>query len=175
MESEKTKNGLGGQPPSERVKRIGGYLHRVIPIADGAGKVLNYALSPLMVEFRPRDLMQVIVGASILAVPVAFTEETWNLGDQLPFYNVLALSALSLLFIALFVYFNFYRFAFKGHALEYCKRVAATYTFSLFLVGVILTIIQKCPWGSDNILAVKRILIVSFPASMSAAVSDTLK
>jgi hypothetical protein len=45
----------------------------------------------------------------------------------------------------------------------------------LLVVGLLLTIIQKCPWGTDNLLAVKRILIVAFPASMSAAVSDTLK
>jgi uncharacterized membrane protein len=156
-------------------KRVGGYLHRVVPIADSAGKVLSYALSPLMVEFRPRDLMQIIVGASILAVPVAFTEETWNLGAQLPLGNVLTLSALSVLFIALFVYLNFYRFAFRGHVVEYCKRVLAIYLFSLLVVGIILTIVQKCPWGTDALLALKRVLIVAFPASMSAAISDTLK
>ncbi|MFC1467464.1 hypothetical protein ACFLQY_02065 [Verrucomicrobiota bacterium] len=55
----------GNEQP--KIKRINGYLHRVVPIADSAGKVLNYALSPVMVEFKPRDLMQVIVGASILA------------------------------------------------------------------------------------------------------------
>jgi uncharacterized membrane protein len=125
------------------VKRIGGYLHRVVPVVDGAGKVLNYTLSPLMVEFRPRDLMQVVVGASLLAVPVAFTEETWNLGARLPLANVLALSGLSLLFVALFVYFNFYRFSFRGHVLEYVKRVVAIYVFSLLVVGLILTIIEK--------------------------------
>jgi hypothetical protein len=45
----------------------------------------------------------------------------------------------------------------------------------MLVVGLLLTIIQKCPWGDDNLLAVKRILIVGFPASMAAAVSDTLK
>ena len=163
------------QKPQSTVRRVGGYLNRVVPIVDGAGKVLNYALSPLMVEFRPRDPMQIIVGASILAVPVAFTEETWNLGAQLPLVNVVILSGISLLFIALFVYFNFYRFTFKGHIFEYCKRVVAIYVFSLLVVGVILTIVQKCPWGTDYVLALKRMLIVAFPASMSAAVSDTLK
>lgn len=161
--------------PEATIKRIGGYLHRVVPIADSAGKVLNYALSPLMVEFHPRDLMQIIVGASILAVPVAFTEETWNLGTHLPLANVMVLSGLSILFIALFVYFNFYRFTFKGHVFQYLKRVVAIYVFSLLVVALLLTIIQKCPWGGDNVLALKRILIVAFPASMSAAVSDTLK
>ena len=159
----------------QRVQRVGGYLHRVVPIADGAGNIISHALKPLMVEFRPRDLMQVIVGASILAVPVAFTEETWRLGQTLPFRNVLILSAVSLLFIALFVYSNFYRFAFKGHVLEYVKRVLSIYLFSLFVVGALLTVIQQAPWASNVVLAVKRVLIVAFPASMSAAVSDALK
>lgn len=157
------------------IKRIGGYLHRVVPVFDSAGKIINYTLSPLMVEFRPRDLMQVVVGASILAVPVAFTEETWKLGESLPTKNVLMLSAISLLFISGFVYFNFYRYNLKEHVFQFFKRTLAIYLFSLFVVGLILTIIQKCPWGQDNLLAFKRILIVAFPASMSAAVSDTLK
>jgi len=156
-------------------KRVGGYLHRVVPVMDSAGKVLNYTLSPLMVEFHPRDLMQIIVGASILAVPVAFTEETWTLGKELPLVNVLILSFLSIIFISLFVYSNFYRFTFKGHIFSYIKRVVSIYVFSLIIVGLILTIIQRCPWGVDNILAIKRMLIVAFPASMSAAISDTLK
>ena len=157
------------------VKRVGGYLHQVVPVFNSAGKAVNYVLKPVMVEFRPRDLMQVIVGASILAVPVAFTEETWNLGEKLPTANVMMLSGLSLIFIALFVFFNFYRFEFKGHILEYCKRVLAIYIFSLVVVGVLLTIMQKCPWGTDNLLAIKRILLVAFPASMSAALSDVIK
>ena len=157
------------------VQRVGGYLHRVVPIADGAGNIISHALKPLMVEFRPRDLMQVIVGASILAVPVGVTEETWRLGQTLPFRNVLILSAVSLLFVSLFVYFNFYRFAFKGHGLEYVKRVLSIYLFSLLVVGALLTIIQQAPWASNVVLALKRVLIVAFPASMSAAVSDALK
>ena len=161
--------------PETKIERIGGYLHRVVPIADSTGKVLNYTLKPLMVEFRPRDLMQVIIGASVLAVPVAMTEETWVLGTELPLANVLMLSGLSVLFIAGFVYYNFYRFNFKGHLFEYIKRVAAIYLFSMLVVGLLLTIIQKCPWGADNLLAMKRIMIVSFPSSMAAAVSDTLK
>jgi uncharacterized membrane protein len=157
------------------VKRIGGYLHRVVPVMDSAEKAVNYVITPLMVEFRPRDLMQVIVGASLLVVPVAFTEETWNLGATLPLRNVVGLSLISFGFIGAFVYFNFYRFMFKANVLQYVKRVLSIYLFSLLVVGVILTIIQKCPWSTDHILAIKRVLIVAFPASMSAAVSDTLK
>lgn len=159
----------------QTIKRIGGYLHRLSPILDSTGKVVNYVTTPLMVELKPRDIMQIIVGASILAIPVGFTEETWNLGERLPLNNVLALAVISLVFIALFVYFNFYRFQLKGYVFEYIKRVVAIYAISLIVVGILLTLIDKCPWGTDNLLALKRMIIVAFPSSMSAAISDTLK
>jgi len=161
--------------PEEMVKRIGGYLHRVVPVVDATGKVLDYTLKPLMIEFKPRDVMQVIVGASLLSVPIAFTEETWVLGKELPMANVVGLSIVSLLFIGLFVFYNFYRFNFKGHALEFVKRVAGTYIISLLVVALLLTIINKCPWTTDWMTALKRVLIIAFPASMSAAVSDSIK
>jgi len=157
------------------VKRIGGYLYRIVPIMGKTGKVVSHSLVPHMVELRPRDVLQIIVGASVLAIPVGFTEEVWTLGVTLPLIKVITLSLISLLFIGAFVFLNFYRFDFKGHELEYIKRVAAIYVFSLLVVGILLTIIEKCPWGVDNLLAIKRIIIVSFPASMSATLSDTLK
>jgi len=157
------------------VKRIEGRLHMITPIVDGAGKVLQHVVTPLMVELRRRDIMQIIVGASVLAIPVGFTEETWNLGERLPLANVLALTIISILFIAAFVYFNFYRNHLRGYVLEYVKRVIAIYILALIVVGVLLAIIDKTPWGTDGALAVKRIIIVAFPASMSAAISDSIK
>ncbi|MGB0917364.1 MAG: DUF2391 family protein [Flavobacteriales bacterium] len=157
------------------IKRIGGYLHRVVPIMDKSGEVLSYALKPLMVEFRPRDVFQVVIGSSIMAIPVALTEEVWVLGETLATINVMAIAALSLLFVSAFVFFNFYRFNFKQHRFEFLKRVLGTYLISALVVAILLTIIQKCPWGIDNIVAVKRIVIVSFPAVMSATLSDTIK
>jgi uncharacterized membrane protein len=159
----------------EKITRIGGYLHKITTILDSSGKVLYRSISPLMVELRPRDIMQMMVGATILAIPLGYTEETWNLGERLPLTNVLYLTALSMLFIALFVYYNFYRFHLKGRVFEYIKRVLATYFVSLIVVGVLLTIIEKCPWQTDYLLAIKRIIIVAFPASMSATIADVLK
>jgi uncharacterized membrane protein len=157
------------------IKRIGGYLHKVVPIVDGTGKVLYHAVTPFMVELKPRDIMQIVVGSTILAIPVEFTEETWVLGETLPLRNALFLTLLSLSFIAAFVYFNFYRFHFREHSFKYVKRVLAIYLLSLLVVGLILTIIGKCPWDVNDTVAIKRIIIVAFPASMSAAVSDVLK
>ncbi len=157
------------------IKRIGGYLYRIISTKDATGKVVHNMVSPFMVELRPRDILQIIVGATILAVPVGFTEETWVLGSELSFKSVLLLLGISLLFISAFVYFNFYRFYLKRHITEYIKRVIAIYILSAFIVGGLLTVIGKCPWGIDNILAIKRIIIVTFPSSMGATISDTIK
>jgi uncharacterized membrane protein len=157
------------------IKRIGHYLYKLVPISDDSGKIISHSVIPLMVEFHPRDLMQIIVGASILAVPVAFTEETWNLGQELPLINILLLTMVSFLFIASYVYYNFYRFQLKNNIFRYILRVFSIYLFSLIVVSMILTIINRCPWKTDLLLAIKRVIIVAFPASMSAAVSDNLK
>jgi uncharacterized membrane protein len=157
------------------VKRIGGYLHKVVEIKDSSGKIIQTVISPFMVELRPKDIMQIIIGATVLAIPVGLTEEAWILAQQLQAKNVVILAVLSVSFMSLFIYFNFYRFHLKGYYTQYIKRVTATYLLSLLVVGILLTIIEKCPWGTDNILALKRIIITAFPASMAATISDTLK
>ena len=145
------------------IKRIGGYLHRIVPIADKSGQIISYALKPLMLEFKPRDIMQVVIGAALLAIPVSLTEEAWNLGELLPTANIILISVLSLMLISVFVYFNFYKVTFKGYVFDFLKRVFGTYIISLIVVGLILTLIQKCPWGIDNALALKRIVICCIP------------
>jgi len=159
------------------IKRLGraGRLHRIIPILDSSGNIIQQVVKPLMVEVRPRDVMQILVGSAILAVPASYTEETWNLGESLPFVNVLFLAAVSICLIALFVYYNFYRHYFREYVPQYLLRVTSIYLISVIVVGILLTILQKCPWASDPILAVKRIIIVTLPASMSAAITDVLK
>lgn len=157
------------------INRIGGYLHRVVPIADKSGEIISYALKPLMLEFKPRDIMQVAVGSSLLTIPVALTEEAWDLGEFLPNLNIALIVLLSIVMISIFVYFNFYKVTFKGYVFEFVKRVCGTYIISLIVAGIVLTLIQKCPWGTDNLLALKRIVIVAFPAAMCGTLSDTIK
>lgn len=157
------------------IKRIGGYLHRIVPIADKSGEIISYALKPLMLEFKPRDIMQVAVGSALLAIPVSLTEEAWSLGESLPISNIVIIAIISILMIAIFVFYNFYKITLKGYVVEFLKRVIGTYLISIIVVGLILTLIQKCPWEIDNLLAIKRIIIVAFPASMSGTLSDTIK
>jgi uncharacterized membrane protein len=127
------------------------------------------------IEVTLKDIVQVIVGASVLAVPVAFTEETWRLGGELAMRNVLSLMFLSLAFIFIFVFYNYYHHHIRGYTTEYFKRVLTTYVLAFLVVSLILVIIQKAPWAVDPVLAFKRTVIVTFPASMSAAIADTFK
>jgi uncharacterized membrane protein len=155
--------------------RIAGKLNELITVTDEKGNIIKRVVKPLMITFRPRDLMQVIIGASILAIPVGFTEETWNLGRSLPLANISGLLLLSLLFICSFVYYNYYRSSMKEHWIEFLKRVASTYAMSFIIVALLLTLIERAPWQDDFLLAFSRTVIVAFPASMSAAVADMIK
>jgi uncharacterized membrane protein len=59
--------------------------------------------------------------------------------------------------------------------MQFFVRVIGTYVVSFVVVAILLTVIGQCPWGTDNMLALKRIVVVAFPASMSATVTDALK
>ena len=79
------------------------------------------------------------------------------------------------LFIGVFVYFHYYVQNMEVHWREFLKRVVFTYVFSFIVVGVLLALIQRAPWTTDILLAFKRVALVTFPASMSAAVADTIR
>ncbi len=160
----------------KEIIRVGGKLKEIVTVVDSKGNLLHKIISPLMVEFYARDVVQIIVGASILAIPIAFTEETWRLGELLPLVNVIGIMLMSLFFIAVFVFYNYYRKSqLREHWDEFLKRVFSTYIISFLVVALVLTLIEKAPWSTDHLLAIKRVILVAFPASMSAAVADMLK
>jgi len=156
------------------IRRVDGQLYQILIIKNDQGKELQRINIPLKVELKIHDLLEIMVGASILAVPVAFTEEVWNMGDQLAWLNVLLLSGVSVLFLGSFVYFTSYRKKIRMFRMEYIKRVISTYLLSVIIVGLLLTIVAKCPWFTDFDLALKRTLIGAFPASLSATVTDNI-
>ena len=155
--------------------RLNGHLHEVIQSFDEKGRETHTRTNLLHVEFTLKDLMQVIMGASLLAVPVGFTEEAWRLGTYLPLINVFSLMVLSIGFVSFFVYYASYKEHMQHFTRDYILRVGSTYLFALLVVGTVLTLIEVAPWGLDPIVALKRIIIVAFPATMSAAISDRLK
>lgn len=158
----------------QTIHRIDGQLYEIFIILDDEGKELQRINVPLKVELKIHDILEVIVGASILSVPVAFTEEVWNMGDELHWFNLILLSLVSLCFLGSFIYYTAYRKRLRLFRNEYYKRVFFTYVLSIIVVGLLLTIVDKCPWFTDFDLALKRTIIGAFPASMSATVTDSI-
>ncbi|MBT3704990.1 DUF2391 family protein [Candidatus Peregrinibacteria bacterium] len=159
----------------KQVVRINGRLKEILVIKDHAGNVIHKILSPLMIEFYPRDVVQVIVGAALLAIPVSFTEEVWELGSSLPQNNVYGIAVISALFMSIFVYYNFYRNNLRSNVGQFLKRIISTYVIAFLVVALILTVLQLAPWQTDLQLAINRVILVTFPASLSGAIADMLK
>ena len=158
----------------KKVSRVDGQLYETITVKDDEGNPVQTFEIPLKVELKLQDVLEIMVGASILAVPVAFTEEVWTMGAELPWLNIFMLNSVAILFMGSFIYFKSYRKRLSEFRLEYYKRLFSTFLLSVLIVGILLTIVNKCPWATDFDLAMKRVLIGSFPAAMSATVTDNI-
>ncbi len=119
------------------------------------------------------DIMQVVVGASALSVPVAFSEEAWSLSRTLPTQNLIFLVAMSLLFINLYSFSSIFQKNVRHRIPAFLTRTVVDYGVTLFVVMIVLFALNRLPLFAEPIVAIKRILILSFPASMGAVVVDS--
>lgn len=157
------------------VIRVNGNLKEVVTVEDSAGNMLHKIMSPLMIEFKFTDVIQVVIGASLLAIPLGLTDEAYAVAHALPTLNAVIISLLSLLFISVFVYYYYYREHLKEHFSEFIKRTLTTYILSFLMVALFLLLIQKISFSDDLGFAIKLTILAAFPASMSAAVADIFK
>ncbi len=132
-------------------------------------------MEPPKTKFGLRNILQAIVGATILAIPIGFTEETWRLGETLPMWNIIIIFFMSIFFVTLFAYRYFKKRVQKFYWYDLVKRVFSIYILSFIVVALILFIIQKAPWSSDILLSFKRTIIVAFPSSLGATIAGSLK
>ncbi len=119
------------------------------------------------------DLSQLIIGASVLSVPIAFTEEAWNMSKSLPILNLVLVFILSISFLSIYSYFGIFQGIIKNRIWTYILRVLIGYTVTLVVVIIVLLALNKFPISTEPIIAIKRVIIISFPASMGAIVVDS--
>ena len=124
-------------------------------------------------SFNMEDASQVFVGAFALAVPISFSEEAWRLGETLPFRNLSMLFTLSVIFLTLFTYQSVFQQDVKSRVGVFIFRIAVAYLITAFVVGLVLLCLDKLPMFGDPITSLKRIIIISMPASMGAIVVDS--
>ncbi len=124
-------------------------------------------------SFNMEDVSQVCVGAFALAVPISFSEEAWHLSQTLPTTNLLFLMSLSLCFLGVFAYQSVFQRNIKKRIPVFLFRIAIAYLLAALVVSLVLLALDKLPLIEEPILAIKRIIVVTMPASMGAIVVDS--
>lgn len=128
----------------------------------------------MKLKLNLEDISQICIGAFALAVPISFSEEAWRLGDSLPGLNLLLIVILSLIFIAFFAYQNVFQARVGDRIMPFILRIIIAYVITGFVVALVLFAIGKFPLSTEPLIAVKRLIIISMPASMGAIVVDGL-
>ena len=123
-------------------------------------------------SLNAEDLVQVVVGASALSVPVAFSEESWRLSETLPLFNVICLIVLSLLFISLYAMQGIFQGDVKSRISDFFLRTFIIYFMTVLVVFIVLLVLNRMPLLEDSVVAIKRIILLSFPASMGGVIVD---
>lgn len=123
-------------------------------------------------SINSEDIIQVVVGASALTVPVAFSEESWRLSETLPLFNVIILLLLSLLFIGLYSIQGIFQGNIKHRYYDLLLRTLVDYGVTLIVVFIILFALNRMPLLDEPLIALKRIILLSFPASMGGVIVD---
>ena len=123
-------------------------------------------------SINSEDIIQVVIGSSALTVPVAFSEESWRLSETLPLLNVMMLLFLSLMFISLYSIQGIFQGKVKHRFYHFVLRVIIVYGVTLVVVVIILFALNRMPLLDEPIIALKRIILLSFPASMGGVIVD---
>ncbi|MCL1090286.1 DUF2391 family protein [Shewanella profunda] len=124
-------------------------------------------------RFNIEDAIQVCVGAFALAVPIAFSEESWRLGETLPLLNIAMLFCLSLLFLGVFTYHSVFQQNIRARIPVFVFRIVVAYFLTALVVFLVLLCLDKLPFFEDPLTSIKRIIVITMPASMGAIVVDS--
>ncbi|MGY0617034.1 DUF2391 family protein [Vibrio sp. FJH11] len=124
-------------------------------------------------HFNLEDASQVLVGAFALAVPISFSEEAWRLGESLPMTNLLMLLSLSVIFLSFFAYQSVFQSRIRHRVSIFIFRVVIAYSIAAIVVALVLLCLDKLPLLTEPLVAIKRVIVITMPASMGAIVVDS--
>ena len=124
-------------------------------------------------SFNLEDASQVTIGSFALAVPISFSEEAWKLSETLPLGNLVLVFILSVAFLSFFAYESVFQANIKYRIPVFISRIAIAYIIAALVVALILLALDKLPVFTDPVIAVKRLVIITMPASMGAIIVDS--
>ena len=121
-----------------------------------------------------RDIAEIIIGSLVLAFPVAVTQEVWDTSVEISMLRVLLISLSSLVFISFFVRTVYFTETTLTSSRQIAGRALSVYFITLATAAATLYAIDQLPLTTDTLVAVKRTIIVAFPASFAATAVDSL-
>ena len=154
-------------------RRIDGQVHSSQEVRDEAGRLIDTVTKPLKVEFQPRDVGQLLAGACMMGIPLALADEVWRLGETLPPGRILLIALLSILILALYIWGLFYGGHIAEFKFDFFKRVTISYFLTFGVSLLLLALFGQA--GFNLSLAIRRAVIVAFPAAFAASSVDFIK
>lgn len=124
-------------------------------------------------SFNLEDASQVAIGAFALAVPISFSEEAWKFGETLPLGNLLMVFALSVIFLGFFAYESVFQGNVKYRVTIFVLRIFIAYFIAALVVALVLFALNKFPLAAEPAIALKRLIVITMPASMGAIIVDS--
>ncbi len=124
-------------------------------------------------SINSEDISQIAIGAFALAVPISFSEEAWRMGETLPTFNLFIVFALSISFLGIYAYYSVFQGMISKRYKIFVIRIFIAYFISVLVVGLVLFALNKFPIIDDPIVAIKRLILITMPASMGAIIVDS--
>lgn len=124
---------------------------------------------------KRQNIAQIVVGSCVLGFPMAASKEVWDLSESLPWFSMIPIVAWSLFFLGAFSFYQQEEGKYDGKWKELIQGVLITYGTTLVCCAMTLMLVDKLPAFDEPGVAVKRMLLVAFPASFAATVVDAMK
>jgi uncharacterized membrane protein len=102
------------------------------------------------------------------------TEEVWDISSEISLVRTLLIALSSIVFISFFVHTTYFHETTFASSKQTAKRVLTVYFVTLAVVAATLFVIGKLPLAGELLVALKRTIIVAFPASFAATAVDSI-
>lgn len=123
-------------------------------------------------SINSEDISQIAIGAFALAVPISFSEEAWRMGETLPLFNLLIVFMLSITFLGIYAYYSVFQGMISKRYRIFFIRIIIAYFIAALVVALVLLALNKFPMIDEPLIAIKRLILITMPASMGAIVVD---
>ena len=128
----------------------------------------------MKLRIKTEDIIQIAIGAFALAVPISFSEEAWKMSVTLPLYNLFLVFLLSVTFLGIYAYYSVFQGQVSKRYDIFILRIFIAYFISAMVVALVLLALNKLPLIVEPIVALKRLVLITMPASMGAIVVDSI-